>query len=244
MHDFIEIYPNALDASICQNLIERFEASGEAQRGQIGSGVDTKLKNSFDITITNRPHWRDVNSMLQQVAFIGFQQYIRKYPFLLIGPMSAQYVDPQTNTPTRVTHENLTELEPAAFDRILMSVFRPGAINLQKYLAGEGGYPHWHSEIYPRDPNADTLHRVLLFTIYLNSPPEAGETEFYYQQRKIRPETGSLLIAPAGFTHTHRGNMPIGGDKYIATSWIMFQRGEAIYGPSAKKMTNQGPPAT
>ena len=38
------------------------------------------------------------------------------------------------------------------------------------------------------------------------------------------------LIAPAAFTHTHRGNRPLGGDKYIATSWILFQRAEQIFG--------------
>lgn len=247
MHDFIEVYPTALDAALCNNLIERFEQSGEAKRGQVGSGVDIKLKNSYDITITGKPHWRDVNGMLQQVAFIGFQQYIRKYPFLLIGPMAAQFLDRKTGDLKSITHDNLGDLDEANFNKILMSVFRPGSINIQKYLANEGGYPHWHSEIYPFDPNADTLHRALLFTIYLNEVPEAGETEFYYQQRKIRPEVGSLLIAPAGFTHTHRGNMPIGGDKYIATSWILFQRAEALYGerrPPQQPPSNQPRTAT
>ncbi len=42
----------------------------------------------------------------------------------------------------------------------------------------------------------------------------------------------ALGIAPAGFTHTHRGNMPVGGDKYIATSWILFTRAERLYVPS------------
>ncbi|MCC6757120.1 MAG: 2OG-Fe(II) oxygenase, partial [Arenimonas sp.] len=41
---------------------------------------------------------------------------------------------------------------------------------------------------------------------------------------------GSFLIAPAGFTHTHRGNRPTGGAKYIGTSWILFQRAETLYG--------------
>jgi hypothetical protein len=241
MQDFIEVYPNALDPAICKDFIDRFEKSGEAKRGQVGSGVDIKLKNSYDITVTGKPHWRDVNGVIQQVAFQGFQKYIRKYPFQLIGPMSAQYMDKQTKELRTVTYDTLDQLDEATFTRILMTMFRPGSINIQKYLANEGGYPHWHSEIYPRDPSADTLHRVLLFTIYLNDVPEEGETEFYYQERKIRPETGSLLIAPAGFTHTHRGNMPKGGDKYIATSWILFQRAEILYGQ--RPAPNQTAPA-
>jgi hypothetical protein len=37
-----------------------------------------------------------------------------------------------------------------------------------------------------------------------------------------------MVIAPAGFTHTHRGNMPVSNDKYIATSWVLFQRAEDL----------------
>jgi hypothetical protein len=51
-----------------------------------------------------------------------------------------------------------------------------------------------------------------------------------YQQRKIEARQGRLIIAPAGFTHTHKGHVPASGDKYIATSWILFQRAEALYG--------------
>ena len=82
-----------------------------------------------------------------------------------------------------------------------------------------------------RTPAAETLHRTLLWTIYLNDDFHDGETEFLYQERKIVPRTGCLLIAPTAFTHTHRGNRPRGGDKYIATSWILFQRAETLFAP-------------
>ena len=61
-------------------------------------------------------------------------------------------------------------------------------------------------------------------------PVLEGETEFFYQRKKVIPKAGSVLIAPTAFTHTHRGNRPSGGDKYIATSWILFNRAEQIYG--------------
>ena len=114
----------------------------------------------------------------------------------------------------------------------LMDALRHGAINLQRDTSGEGGYPHWHCELYPRDAAAETLHRTLLWTIYLNDGFDEGETEFLYQKCKIVPKTGSLLIAPAAFTHTHRGNRPVGRDKYIATSWVLFNRAEQIFGAS------------
>jgi hypothetical protein len=116
---------------------------------------------------------------------------------------------------------------------VLRYAFRPGAINLQRYRAGSGGYPYWHCELFPRSPNAEQLHRHVLWTIYLNDGFSAGETEFLYQQRKIVPKAGSLLIAPTAFTHTHRGNTPLGRDKYIATSWVLFQRAETLFPPAS-----------
>jgi hypothetical protein len=232
MSDFIESYPNALDPGMCRQIIEQFEASGQAVRGETGSGVDTKLKNSYDILITGRPDWQHVEGTLQAAAFAGLKHYIRKYPFALMGALALRFQDPQTGQIILVNAETFPQLSEQTYEQLLVSVFRSGTINLQKYLAGQGGYPHWHSELYPRDPHAETLHRVLLYSFYLNDVPADGETEFLYQARKIRPQAGTLLIAPAGFTHTHRGNTPQGGNKYIATSWVLFQRAEVLYGGS------------
>jgi hypothetical protein len=41
------------------------------------------------------------------------------------------------------------------------------------------------------------------------------------------------LIAPTAFTHTHRGNTPRGNDKFIATSWTLFQRAEVLFAEPA-----------
>ena len=43
------------------------------------------------------------------------------------------------------------------------------------------------------------------------------------------PKRGSILLAPAGFTHTHRGNRPERGSKFIATSWVLLQKAETLY---------------
>ena len=89
----------------------------------------------------------------------------------------------------------------------------------------KGGYPYWHCELHPSPGDyGESLHRVALWTIYLNDNFSEGETEFLYQRRRIVPKRGSVLIAPTAFTHTHRGYMPKGGDKYIATSWVLFRR--------------------
>jgi hypothetical protein len=58
--------------------------------------------------------------------------------------------------------------------------------------------------------------------LYLNDVEEGGETEFLYQSMRISPKQGTLVLFPAAFTHTHRGNPPLKGDKYFITSWIQF----------------------
>ena len=59
--------------------------------------------------------------------------------------------------------------------------------------------------------------------LYLNTVEEGGETEFLYINKRIKAQQGRLIIFPAGFTHTHRGNPPIGQDKYIVSTWVTSQ---------------------
>jgi hypothetical protein len=112
---------------------------------------------------------------------------------------------------------------------LLQRLFRIGQINAQKYEQSAGGYPYVHSEVYPEGGDNDALHRVLLFMFYLNDVEVGGETEFYYQQSRIAPKAGRMVIAPAYFTHSHCGHVPQSGDKYILTSWVLFNRSEQIF---------------
>lgn len=228
--DFIELFEDVLPAASCRQLVERFESSGKATPGRVGSGVMPELKRSDDIQISGQEAWRDAEQQLNQAVFAGLLKYLRRYRYALIAPLMLEIEDPSGDgSRKRLAEEDFDRLDDARLSAIAGAVLRPGAINLQRYRADAGGYPYWHCELYPRDPSAETLHRTLLWTIYLNDDFAEGETEFLYQQRRIAPRTGSLLIAPTAFTHTHRGNMPRGGDKYIATSWVLFQRAETLF---------------
>jgi len=227
--DFIELYPDALSPALCASLIQRFEGSDAARPGRVGGGVHTELKDSLDLTVTRRAGWEDAEAALNQAVFKGVLAYLRRYPHALIAPLMLE-VPGSDGSRHRLTPERLAALSDAELSPLVQMVFRPGAINLQRYSGGRGGYPYWHCELYPRDASSETLHRHLLWTVYLNDTFEQGETEFLYQRRKIVPRTGALLVAPAAFTHTHRGNRPHGGDKYIATSWVLFQRAEQLFG--------------
>ncbi len=226
--DFIEVYEGALSREVCAQLVAAFEASGAAVPGRVGGGVLPELKDSRDIQITGQAAWREAENALNTAVFAGLLAYLRTYRYALIAPVMLQVPDAQGQL-RRIEAADFDTMDDAALANLVRSVLRPGAINLQRYTAGQGGYPYWHCELYPRDASTETLHRHVLWTVYLNDDFSAGETEFLYQQRKITPRTGSLLIAPAAFTHTHRGNRPEGGHKYIATSWILFQRAQTLF---------------
>lgn len=227
--DFIEVYDNALSAEQCAAWITRFEQGRQYSPGHVGSGYHPELKDSSDLMVSGNAAWQDVENALNQAVIRNLVQYVRRYRYTLLAPMMLAIEDPQSGKQRRVQPEDLEHMPDEQLLRMLTAVFRPGGINIQRYTAGKGGYPYWHCEHYPKDTQCETLHRTLLWTIYLNDGFAEGETEFFYQQRKVVPKTGSLLIAPTSFTHTHRGNTPKGGDKYIATSWVLFQRAENLF---------------
>jgi len=231
-NDFIEVYDDALDAATCRVLVERFERAardGRVQRGATGSGVDTSMKDSWDLQLDRLPDWADARQALDAAAVRGMRRYLRRYAHVALAPLQLKMRDPASGALRLLDADGVAALNDEFLDGLIAKVFRPGGINIQKYVAGQGGYPYWHCEQYPRMDGGEALHRAVLWTIYLNDGFDAGETEFLYQQRRIRPRTGSLLIAPAAFTHTHRGNRPEGSDKFIATSWILYQRAEQLY---------------
>lgn len=91
------------------------------------------------------------------------------------------------------------------------------SMRLQKTLPGEG-YHVWHYE------NSSSINkgRITAFTLYLNDVEFGGETEYLYQSQRVKAKQGRLVIWPAGFTHTHRGNPPLKGTKYILTGWLEY----------------------
>lgn len=228
--DFIEAYDNALSKKFCNKLIKKFDASNHKGSGQTGFGVNLKLKNSTDITITNYPEWHDEIVEIEKAVRKNLVQYMRKYYHLMTGAVSLYIPNSQGGT-IQVTPEVLNILSDDLVEGLMGKIYRLSFINLQRYTKNVGGYYHWHSETYPKqNDHYESLHRVLLYMFYLNDVPEGGETEFCYQNKKLSPKQGQMVIAPSSFTNTHRGCIPVSNDKYILTSWILFRREEEIYG--------------
>ncbi|QBL08165.1 2OG-Fe(II) oxygenase [Rheinheimera sp. D18] len=230
MTDFIEIYDNALSTDFCQQLINTFDTSPHTTQGRTGGGVDLTKKNSTDLYLFQHAEYQSLLQIVLQATTHYAAEYFKKYHFALIGPVGLTISHPQTGKPVAITQDNYAELGANKAVDFMRALYRLGPIQAQKYQAGVGNYGYWHSEVYPQQGSTEPLHRALLFMFYLNDVAEGGETEFYYQQKSIKPKAGRMVIAPAYFTHTHRGCIPISNDKYILTSWILFNHAEQIYG--------------
>jgi hypothetical protein len=101
------------------------------------------------------------------------------------------------------------------YEHLLCYRYQQVYLNVQRTLPQQG-YHSWHSE----DGNMGANRRILATMMYLNDDFDGGETEFLYQSLRVKPKRGMVLIWPAGFTHVHRGNPPLSGEKFIATSWL------------------------
>jgi prolyl 4-hydroxylase len=95
---------------------------------------------------------------------------------------------------------------------------------LKRYAANqnEGFQPHFDS-IY------DRCHRYLVFLWYLSDVAEGGETRFTDLQMDVAARRGRLLIFPPYWMYQHAGMTPISNNKYILSTYLLFERmpGEA-----------------
>lgn len=95
--------------------------------------------------------------------------------------------------------------------------FKDMGYGLQRTAPGE--FYHWHID----GGSHEFSQRQLVAIWYLNDVEgPGGETEFLYQQIKIKPQAGKLVLFPPFWTHEHRGAVLQQGLKYIATTWVVF----------------------
>ncbi len=95
--------------------------------------------------------------------------------------------------------------------------FKDIGYNMQRYQPGE--YYHWHID----GGSHQFADRQLVALWYINDVEgPGGETEFLYQDVKVKPEEGKLVLFPPFWTHEHRAVTVENGVKYIATTWVVF----------------------
>jgi hypothetical protein len=114
--------------------------------------------------------------------------------------------------PIDINNSNIKGL----FKELDIETLNLNTLMIQQYKSNKGRY------IYHNDFAVDTKlsrYRVLTYIWYLNDVNEGGET-IIWDNHKIKPTTGKLLLFPATWTYPHSGLMPISNDKYIITGWV------------------------
>lgn len=64
--------------------------------------------------------------------------------------------------------------------------------------------------------------RVGAIICYINTVDEGGETYFRYQNLKVKPQKGVVVIFPSSWMYPHEALMPISSDKLILSSFLEF----------------------
>ena len=156
---------------------------------------------------TNNTFRRDYdsrkNSVLDEVLFVGTESYRINTDILILE----KYNDLM----------NFCLREYAKQYQVLHDInCIQYTVNIQRTEKSEG----FHNFHWEKSNNFLTYTRHLTTMVYLNDVLDGGETEFLYQSRRVKPREGRVVIFPVQWTHTHRGNPPLSGEKYIATSWL------------------------
>lgn len=192
--DFIGVFSEVYPEGFCEHLIAEFE-----RNQKLGAGVD---RQNGEGAVKHKKDDYHISANGRNIVFEPFEGK-DTVDFFFAGLQNCfkEYTE---------EFSTLKEID-----------IRCKNIKMQKTSSG-GGYHVWHGE----QGNGEMANRGLVYMLYLNTlPPEAnGETEFLYQQRRINPVENTMVLWPASFTHTHRGN-PVYGDhtKYIVTGWFYHE---------------------
>lgn len=208
MDNLVQIYKNFIPKEYCDKIIDAFEKDPNTQAGISGAGINHNIKKSTDLMIASRldsPVWNEIYHYINEALLHACVDYVGKFPMM-------------SRTAKHETEMSLVRTVNAKLASI--SNGRPH-MQMQRYIGGEGFYA-WHRENYSDEPGM--AKREMFYILYLNDVEAAGETEFLFNPQKVKPEAGTMILAPAFWTHTHRGN-PLSdpnAKKYIITGWIEF----------------------
>lgn len=192
--DFVGMYTNVYPDGFCNHMITEFERFREG--GYCGNRQDSE-----NTTKTKKQ---------DEFLFLNF----RNHSF-------SSFNGDSTNDIFFYGLQNCYDSYMKEYDVLSDLNVKCTSIKVQKTPPGSG-YHVWHCE----QGNGESANRALTYILYLNDidPDGAGETELLYQRMRIPPQENSLVIFPAAYTHTHRGNVVHGNkSKYIVTGWFYLE---------------------
>ena len=193
--DFIGIYDESVPVELCNAFVENWE---EAKKNET----------IIDLTKENlEEHIEPPHNIYRkdEIAYV--------YPLF-----STIYPRPPVNAYFKLLGECFNSYLKR-YSIVFNAVIYNDLFKIHKVRKSEG-YHIWH---YERS-SPETIDRIMAYMTYLEVPKKGGETEFLHQSLRIEPVVGRTLIWPAGFTHMHRGLMPLDGEKMYITGWFNVAR--------------------
>lgn len=190
--DFIRVYDNAISKEFCRGAIDYFEWCLQNNKTWDRGNISSLSQKDVSTTLNPTTFW-DITFSTDNLG-----GYISEFNDVFWNQCYTRYSKEFETLNNYAKHSIFT-------------------YKIQKTIPS-GGYHVWHSE----KGTIDLSKRIATYVVYLNDVVEGGETEFLYQRKRVVPREGSIVIFPAAYTHTHRGNPPLRGVKYIMTGWIEF----------------------
>ena len=191
--DFIGIYDGYIPDEACDQAIELFKKYQEFN----------KVFSRFTLEGATQDIKQDMSLTASPEILTDLEFNVNKLKLLMVNfDMALRHYYTETNIKKYTAEDIITD-----------------HVKIQKTIPAQG-YHVWHVE---HAAERDMAKRVLVYSIYLNTVEDGGETEFLYQSQRVKPVKGRIVIWPAGFPYVHRGNPPLSGEKYIVTSWISYR---------------------
>jgi len=195
--DYMGVFPEAATQKYCEDLIKWFEYNNTE-----GSGG---RKN----TVSRQEHEGGISKTHKdsEIYWLGYDNRMLSRNDILLA---------EFNKIVWKAYAKFKTVYGAGLDQLGLHKVSP-SIKIQRYQPTQG-YHVWHPEV----TNQGNAGRVLVCLLYLNTVEEGGETEFLYQKMRVPAVQGTLAMFPTTWTHLHRGNPPLKGNKYVINTWLEF----------------------
>ena len=79
--DLIYVVQNQLEKDFCDHVIEKFKTDEDKYQGLIGRGLDLNVKQSMDLTISDRDDWKEEDEVFFQSLTRNIQAYKDWVPY-------------------------------------------------------------------------------------------------------------------------------------------------------------------
>jgi len=122
---FIYERPNTVPADWCEEMIRRFEAHPEQQNpGRIGQvqGLDTGVKRTMDLVVSNNPDWQDVDQLFFRCMAAAIKEFREAFPFFK-GPFKDMGYQIQRYLPGEYYHWHIDGGSHQFADRQLVALW-------------------------------------------------------------------------------------------------------------------------